>query len=148
MAINRDWRFPELKKAFLREFDILPKLVGNAGKNWFLVSLTKLNRFNDRPARNWKKRKNNKDPGRKLLVLTSRLKRGIQFKAIPNGVQIFNDVPYAPTHNFGLVVTPKVGKPFKMPKRQFMGESKLLNKRIFKLIVARSKAIVKRIKAL
>lgn len=148
MAINKGWKFKRLASAFNQEVKVLPKLIGNIAKNHYLVSFTKLDRFNDRPAKNWKRRSNNRGSGRKLLVKTSRLKKGVRFKPIGNGVRIFNSVPYAAIHNFGLPGRLPSGEKFTMPERKFIGESSVLNKRIFKFILGRSKKLVRKARKL
>ena len=146
MPINRGWKFKEFQREFNREVKVLPTIVGETARNHFLTSFTKLDGFNDRPFQSWPARKK-KNGGRKLLVKTSRLKRGVRKKSIPQGVRIFNNVKYAATHNFGLNVKKRGGGSFKMPQRQFIGESNVLNKRVFKVIFNRGKALLKRVRA-
>lgn len=69
---------------------------------------------------------------RKILTGdTGNLGRSIQ-KFIQGGkVTIFSDLVYAPVHNFGL----KAGRSgFLMPRRQFIGRSEILNRKIKKQI--------------
>jgi len=144
--VNRDWRFLEFERAFKREIAILPSILGEVARRHFTVSFTKLDGFNDSPFQRWPNRKGNKDPGRKLLVLTSRLKNGIKKKLVAGGgVKIVNSVKYAATHNDGLRVRKRGGGFFKMPQRQFIGESNILNKRTEKEILRRGKALLRQI---
>lgn len=55
------------------------------------------------------------------------LKRSIQYDPQPSKVEITSDLPYARVHNKGLMAGRK-GNQFKMPKRQFIGRDKELDK--------------------
>lgn len=92
--------------------------------------------FMDRSLKPWKPRKVT-DEGRAILVKTGRLKRSISrlstsSKRVTVGAKGKAAV-YAGVHNFGLMSGRKAA-PFKMPKRQFLGESHETNKRIVKLL--------------
>lgn len=91
--------------------------------------------FNNVPFMHWKLLKNRerrKWPSRKILVQTGTLKRGLNYRARVTlnrySIEVFNNVEYAAVHNEGLRAGRGAG--FKMPKRQFMGYSKPLIKRI------------------
>lgn len=60
-----------------------------------------------------------------------RLFKSIRSKRISNlAVKIYTDVPYARIHNDGLMGKAWGKHPFKMPKRQFIGYSGKLNRKI------------------
>lgn len=78
----------------------------------------------------WKKRKNNKDKGRAILVKTGALRRAATSPEVRGNVVDFVMPLYGKIHNEG------VGK---MPRRQFAGQSTILKAR-FK---AKAKKIIK-----
>ncbi|MDR1199043.1 MAG: phage virion morphogenesis protein [Prevotellaceae bacterium] len=63
-----------------------------------------------------------------LLSDKNHLRDSIYYTPIRAGVRIYNPVEYAAVHNEGLRAGR--GKGFRMPKRQFMGESAELNKTV------------------
>lgn len=91
-----------------------------------------------------------------LMVKSGRLKRSIRKTAVTrNSVTIGTDVPYAETHNEGAVINQSVNikshtrtrkgresrvkahkrrRMIKLPKRQFIGESAILLRRIERLV--------------
>ena len=102
----------------------------------------------------WKKR--SKEDRGSLMVRSGRLKRSIRkIKVTPNSVTIGTDVPYARIHNEGGILNRTVNvrqhtrtrkgraetvkmhrrkMNTKMPKRQFIGESAILLRRIERLM--------------
>lgn len=116
----------------------------------------------------WKQRKT-KDKGtkgnRKVLEKTGALMNSIQYEIRGNKIVVMSkDIPYAQIHNEGGVIstTQKVRShtrrtrsgrskvrahtrqiEFTMPKRQFMGNSQELNKKIELIIAKRIKKILK-----
>lgn len=82
--------------------------------------------FQDGSLKRWPDRQDRSDPGRSTLVKSGVLRNNTRARTIgDNRVQLVNDAPYARRHNEGLDG---------MPKRQFMGKSKTLNKAIKKQI--------------
>ena len=67
-----------------------------------------------------------------LLSGRNHLYSSINYKPERGKVTIINEVPYARVHNEGLRAGR--GKGFKMPKRQFIGESKELNDKVKEII--------------
>ena len=57
---------------------------------------------------------------------TSELKNAITYIHTPEGVKVVNDKPYAPVHQFGMKAKIYGKKEFTMPKRPFMGKSKVM----------------------
>ena len=119
----------------------LPRQLGNKALNFFIQSFRK-GGFTDLTFKKWKPRfarisrtrisKRFKEPAN--LIKSSKLFRSMQiisasFKKISVGTR---GVPYAVRHNIG--ETDKLGR--KMPKRQFMGNSRKLDGIIEKKIRA------------
>lgn len=101
----------------------------------------------DNNTQPWKRRKNEKrkDKGRAILVKSGRLKRSIRkIRTTATTAVVGTDVPYASVHNHGFrgVVsgTSKLGNAFSrkmtMPRRQFMGESIVLSRKIERAFTA------------
>jgi len=89
--------------------------------------------FTDDTLHKWQRRKNNRDAGRAILVKTGRLKRSVQVvRRTLTSVTIGSsgDLPYAVVHNDGLRAGR--GRGFKMPKRQFIGDSKQLERKLIR----------------
>jgi len=105
-------------------------LISNTAKNFFLANFRKQG-FDDKAVVAWAPRKKeDKRSGRGILIKSTDLMRSIvsnsntsQLKAI-----ISTDLDYAIVHNDGLKAGR--GNGFKMPKRQFIGDSYNLNKTI------------------
>lgn len=114
--------------------------VGNTAVNEFSANFERQG-FMDRSLNRWKPRKNNVDPGRAILTGKAnkggtRLRRSITVKSrtskrVVIGVEGAANV-YAGVHNYGLRAGRGAG--FQMPKRQFIGDSENLNKKIVRLI--------------
>ena len=82
----------------------------------------------------WQKRKRNYP--HKILLKSGGLKRSIHntVKTFEK-VVIISDLPYSAIHNEGLMGRAFGKYPFKMPKRQFMGDSTKLRKEQQKLVL-------------
>lgn len=111
----------------------IPLKVGNAGKSHFKSNFQK-GGFVDQNLKKWKPAKRiGKAKGAKgqygtLLSARNYLYNSINYRVLPYQVIIFTRVPYAIVHNEGLRAGR--GKGFKMPKRQFIGDSAVLNNKI------------------
>lgn len=142
-------------------FEKLPKIAGNEYLNHFLDSFRK-GGFTDESFEKWDKRaKREKDKRKRaLLVKTGRLVRSLRMKTKGTRVEIGTAVPYAQIHNEGGIITGavnvakhkrrvRVGRKkikkvtvrahkrhvnTKIPKRQFMGESATVDKKIIQII--------------
>lgn len=121
------WRFDKVSKKYERLKRTLPAQIGVIMKRHFLQSFRKEG-FTDETFDPWAKRKR-PDKGRRraILVKDSHLKRSIRvqkanFKEIRAGSY---GIDYARRHNRGLRG---------MPKRQFVGPSKVMSKQISGLI--------------
>jgi phage gpG-like protein len=120
--------------------------IGNTAKNFFVENFRKQG-FDDKTVQRWKPRKRTtyktksgrivNDTTRAILVKTGDLRRSII--RVPNrsalNVKIQTDLIYAKVHNDGLRAGR--GKGFKMPKRQFIGDSYNLNEKVKAVIVKR-----------
>ena len=97
--------------------------------------------FNDTSFKRWKplKRERSRYANRKILTQTGTLKRSLKYNSYVGSkiwwVKVYSNLPYADVHNEGLMSGRGTG--FKMPKRQFMGDSKLLDKKIQRRIGTR-----------
>lgn len=111
----------------------LPKILGNEAVNFFKKSF-KNQGWEDKNLVKWKKRKNNFDAGRAILVKSGDLRRSIVKNVGIKRVVISTNVPYAKKHNYGLG---------RMPKRQFMGTSIKLTRNMKSTIVKEINKILK-----
>lgn len=141
---------PQLKEdraAFRKETKKILVLAAEEAVQFFQENITGRQGFLDRSVKKWPKRKKNVDPGRNVLVgkgggaklYKSISRTGLSAKRVVIGIKGPPKV-YASVHNFGLRAGR--GNGFIMPKRQFMGESRVLNKKISRLIKKRIKKIL------
>jgi phage gpG-like protein len=141
---------PQLKEdraAFRKETKKILVLAAEEAVQFFQENITGRQGFLDRSVKKWPKRKKNVDPGRNVLVgkgggaklYKSISRTGLSAKRVVIGIKGPPKV-YASVHNFGLRAGR--GNGFIMPKRQFMGESRVLNKKISRLIKRRIKKIL------
>lgn len=87
--------------------------------------------FTDTPPEKWPARKKAEKPRRALLVKTGTLKgHALKGRVAGDAVEFVFPLEYERVHNEGLRAGR--GKGFKMPKRQFVGESQVLTDRIKK----------------
>jgi phage gpG-like protein len=104
--------------------------MGILAKNHFTKSFANQG-FTNEHLEAWKQRKasSRKQRSRAILVQTGRLRRSINSRRSGKfQVTISTDVPYAKVHNEG--GRSGRGRGFQMPKRQFIGDSKILNRQI------------------
>tara|TARA_R100000951_G_scaffold40148_1_gene34036 strand:- start:753 stop:1205 length:453 start_codon:yes stop_codon:yes gene_type:complete len=141
---------PQLKEdqaKFKKEIKKILILSAEEAVQFFQANIIGRQGFLDRKVNKWPKRKRNVDPGRNILVgkgggakLWKSISRTtISAKSVTIGIK-GEPKDYASVHNYGLKAGR--GKGFIMPKRQFMGESKTLNKKINRLIKRRIKKIL------
>lgn len=147
--------FPDFSKKSISSslfFRKLPTLAGNMALNFFNDSWRRRG-FIDTGIERWPKRKGKATKSnRALLVKTGRLRRSLRTQTNGSIVRIYTEVPYAKAHNEGAnikgVVTvrdhtrrTKKGNRItvrshsrklniRIPKRQFMGHSDLLERRM------------------
>lgn len=156
-------------KEFEEAFKDLAKKAGKEYMEHFHLSFDNEG-FTDEKLEKWEKR-SRKDRNKKkrgLLVKTGRLRRSLKKKVSPKRVLIYTATPYAEIHNEGGVIQTSVKvRPHKrrmkrgrkkkeiqvkahtrrvkttIPKRQFMGESKQVNKKLEKYMEQEFKKIFK-----
>lgn len=164
--MNENFSIPikEMEKSFRSALITLPVKLGNEGVNFALDNF-KRQAFLGNTAEPWRRRKNPtkwgqapKRNGRAILVDSGRLRRSIRITSMSkNEVRIGTDVPYAKVHNEGLRIgqiqtvkgfTRKNGQDVKahtrrvnqrIPKRQFLGSSPFLTRKIERVVLAEVK---------
>lgn len=114
-------------------------LMGRTAKTFFTDNFRKQG-FEDKTVSKWKPRKDTgkRSQGRAILVKSGDLRRSIRFDTVNKSnlsVRIATDLPYAKIHNEGLTGKAWGKAPFKMPKRQFIGDSYVLNEKIKKVLL-------------
>lgn len=157
---------PDFYAIAQRMFDRLPSEVATTALNHFKRSFEKQG-FMDANFQAWPSRKNDNRVGGAILVQTGNLRDSTRIaEATMQNITIENRAAYAEIHNKGGVlrvrITPKSRKYFwymykltadtkwkwmalskkqhflfRMPKRQFMGESANLNQRIDRIMIHR-----------
>jgi phage gpG-like protein len=141
-------------KRFKQQKRKLPKQIGNIALNHFLVSF-RTGKFNDYGAKQWKARGDGQ-PSRLIGYPDRRRKkpdggsggalRGSLRVKSANWLQIkvgSYGIDYASIHNRGLRGKAWGKHDFTMPKRQFIGDSRKLNRKISKKINREIKSIFK-----
>jgi phage gpG-like protein len=103
--------------------------------------------FNNVPFMHWKllKRPRTKYANRRILTRSGRLKNSLKYRTRIGkktySVSVFSDLEYAAVHNEGLMSGR--GNGFKMPKRRFIGYSKLLEKKLATRLLNKLKPYLK-----
>ena len=132
--IQRTYRVKALKNT-------LPSAIGTMAQNFFQENFYKQG-FDDKGIKRWQSRRGEISGGiarvkkktkgaRAILVDTGNLRDGIYVKrATFSKITIASDAKYAKIHNEGLKGRAWGKHNFTMPKRQFMGESENLKKKI------------------
>ena len=114
-------------------------LMGRTAKTFFYDNFRKQG-FDDKNVTKWKPRKDQSrnSIGRAVLVKSGDIRRSIRFDTVNKAnlsVRIASDLPYAKIHNDGLTGRAWGKAPFKMPKRQFIGDSWNLNEKVKKILI-------------
>jgi phage gpG-like protein len=129
-------------QAFKPQLEKVVDAMGVLAANHFTTSFRNQG-FTDENLQMWQPRKRTERSrmgNRAILVKTGRLRRSIRSKRFGFlAVKILTDVPYASVHNNG--ERSGRGRGFKMPKRQFIGYSGVLNRKI----IAKMDVTIKRI---
>lgn len=146
------FNFGRIIKDFEALKQTLPKEIGNESVNFFRDSFRKQGFQNGMGLQKWKevqrridgtkayKYPKKKDLGRRTRAIlvgkgSGRLKRSIRMAGSSfNRTKIISDLPYSRVHNEGLG---------RMPKRQFMGRSRMLDLKVNTLIRNRLDKIFK-----
>lgn len=118
-------------QAFKPQLEKAVDAMGVLAANHFTTSFRNQG-FTDESLQAWQPRKRTERSrmgNRAILVKSGRLRRSIRTKRFGLlAVKILTDVPYASVHNNG--ERSGRGRGFKMPKRQFIGYSGVLNRKI------------------
>jgi phage gpG-like protein len=118
-------------QAFKPQLEKVVDAMGILAANHFTTSFRNQG-FTDESLQSWQPRKRTERSrlgNRAILVKSGRLRRSIRTKRFGFlSVKILTDVPYASVHNNG--ERSGRGRGFKMPKRQFIGYSGVLNRKI------------------
>jgi phage gpG-like protein len=118
-------------QAFKPQLEKVVDAMGVLAANHFTTSFRNQG-FTDESLQSWQPRKRTERSrmgNRAILVKSGRLRRSIRSKRFGFlSVKILTDVPYASVHNNG--ERSGRGRGFKMPKRQFIGYSGVLNRKI------------------
>ena len=118
-------------EAFKPQLEKIVDAMGVLAANHFTTSFRNQG-FTDESLERWQPRKRTERSrmgNRAILVKSGRLRRSIRSKRFGFlSVKILTDVPYASVHNNG--ERSGRGRGFKMPKRQFIGYSGVLNRKI------------------
>lgn len=126
------------KRLFASQKRTLPVILGKVAKNFFLATFRK-GGFTDVGFKRWKQRRKRLGRGRTsptlkeaaTLVLTGKLRRSIKVRpATFKRTRIFTNLVYAAIHNFGLEGLAFGKAPFKMPEREFIGNSRTLERKL------------------
>lgn len=113
---------------------VLPRILATEGVNFSKESWRRQG-WQDTSFSKWKKRKpgQKRNEGRAILVDSGDLRKSVRIIGTsPGKARYGSDLVYAPVHNFGLRAGR--GKGFKMPKRQFVGQSKALQLKMNRII--------------
>lgn len=146
MGVHKDFgsAFQSMYRKIGSVKNTLPSVLANTGTNFFVENFDKEG-FVDNTVQKWKTPKRripgtkeykypkHRDLGRrtrKTLVGTGKLRRAVNNSAKEKSIKrivwrVGSEVPYARRHNEGIGV----------PKREYMGESKELNRRFKKKII-------------
>lgn len=126
---NNAAKMQRQKEQLERELSKFVRAMGVEAKNHFVASFRNQG-FTDRRLERWQRRRNNSDPGRAILVKSGNLRRSIRVLSTSiNEVTVGSMLPYAEIHNNGGQL-----RRGRMPRRQFIGESYQLNKRLQKML--------------
>lgn len=125
MAANEARKLIQQQKNVQRQLKEFIVVAGVEAKNHFVKSFSNQG-FTDETLVKWTPRKRNTDRGRYILVKSGNLRRSIRIMSRSlNAITIGSDLPYAAVHNDGGRI-----RRGRMPKRQFIGSSAVLNKTI------------------
>jgi len=127
----------------------LMMIIGNESKNHFLKGFRHNGGQTNASKGGWKPRKRpyhyekiggkwrrKSDIGKNILVQSGTLRRSITVKRVTSREAIIGTegVKYAKIHNEGLMGSAFGKYPFKMPKREFIGRSTILENKIKRII--------------
>ena len=132
------FKFKITKRLFKEQKRILPVILGKEAKNFFLDSFRRMG-FTDFSLKRWTPRRKRLQKGRTsptliepaTLIKTGTLRRSIRVSPTTFRItKIFTNLRYAAIHNFGLQGLAFGKNPFKMPERKFIGNSRVLERKL------------------
>lgn len=132
------FKFKLTKRLFASQKRTLPIALGNIAKNFFKDAFRK-GGFTDVGFKRWQSRRKRLGRGRTSptlkeganLILTGKLRRSIKVRpATFKLTRIFTNLGYAAIHNFGLQGLAFGKHEFQMPEREYMGDSRVLERRL------------------
>ncbi|MCH7928754.1 MAG: phage virion morphogenesis protein [Candidatus Dadabacteria bacterium] len=140
MSIKKigSFKFTLTKRLFKAQKRTLPIILGKDAKNFFLDSFRRMG-FTDFNLKRWIPRRKRLTKGRTsptltesaTLVKTGTLRRSIRVSPSTFRLtKIFTNLRYAAIHNFGLRGLAFGKNPFKMPERKFIGNSRVLERKL------------------
>ena len=134
------WDFGKVLRNYERAKRAIPNQVAKAAVKVFQDSF-KMGKFNSRGGRAWKRRKKD-TKSHPLMIRSGGLRRSITAVAVRfDLIRIKAMSRYSKVHNRGLNSKAYGKHPFKMPERQFMGESTVLQHRIKSIIKKQLKRV-------
>ena len=132
------FKFKLTKRLFKEQKRTLPIDLGKMAKEFFLDSFRRKG-FTDFNLKRWIPRRKRLPKGRTsptliepaTLIKSGDLRRSIRISPTTfKKTRIFTDVVYAAIHNFGLRGLAFGKNPFKMPERKFIGNSRVLERKL------------------
>lgn len=127
----------------------IPRIAGVESMKFFKQSFRRQG-FHDVTLVKWQKRKDKKDQGRAILIKSGALRKSLRISRITKrGFSVSSELPYSAVHNEGSKAPKRrkgrSGRKGKknMPKRQFMGKSRRLNRIIEKKLDRRLNRILR-----
>ena len=129
-----NFEFKKLQQAFKGKKATLPGLIAKDAKNHFILGFRKSGGQTDASLSGWtpRRRAEKSTKRRGILVKSGDLRRSIKITSKTfNLIRIASEgLKYAAIHNFGLTGFAFGKHPFKMPKREFIGDSRVLVEKI------------------
>ena len=156
----------DLIRGWKRIRNRLPGAVGHTARSFFRKSFRNQGFDSGSGIRQWQKRSANasRNKGRAILIDSGRLRNSIRIiRSDRRRVVVGSTLPYASAHNFGYSQSKRVkirshirrtkrgthrvkahsrNANFRLPKRQFIGQSSSLNREINRTIVREMKKIL------
>ena len=140
MSIKKvgSFKFNLTKRLFKDQKRTLPIILGKEARNFFLNSFRRMG-FTDFNLKRWIPRRKRLQKGRTsptliepaTLIKTGTLRSSIRVSPTTFRLtKIFTNLRYAAIHNFGLQGLAFGKNPFKMPERKFIGNSRVLERKL------------------
>jgi phage gpG-like protein len=136
MAVKNKFDLKDKVKELQFRFNVtIPKTLAKDAKDFFVENFDKQG-FDTGTIEKWKPRKSKRFT-HPILVKSGALKRSVRVKSVSRKLIILSsELPYSRIHNDGLDGLAFGKYPFKMPKRQFMGHSPALTRKLQERLVS------------